>query len=235
MKRRPLAGLDGCPAGWACVSQNPSDGAIWLDVLQTDELADLAENYRVVAVDIPIGLGEGASRDCDLTARRLLSPHGSRVFPAPPRACLAEPSFDKANKLAKDRTGRGISRQAYNLFPRIRAVDEIIRQTSGAADRFYEVHPELAYREMNDGYPVSQNKKTAEGKHARQKLLDEHIGHGVFDFLREQALKKQVGDDDLADALAALWVAQRITQGQARSIELDETQDAHGLRMSMWV
>lgn len=50
----------------------------------------------ITAIDIPIGLPPDRPRHCDITARALLGPRRSSVFPAPVRNVIAADSFDLA-------------------------------------------------------------------------------------------------------------------------------------------
>jgi predicted RNase H-like nuclease len=76
-----------------------------------------------VCIDIPIGLSETGLRGCDREARRLLGPRRSSVFAAPPYFALEERSYPELNEESKRRFGRGISKQAFYLLPKIRETD----------------------------------------------------------------------------------------------------------------
>lgn len=160
----------------------------------------LTEDLAVIAIDMPIGLSDTGPRDCDMAARRLLQPHGTRVFPAPPRAALAHAAdYTAACAAARAATGKALSRQTWNLLTSIAEVD------AHADDaRIVECHPELAFALMQ-GHPVDERKKTSEGRAVRLDLLRQWLP-GLAD--------PAYGDDGL-DALACAWSAARVVRGTA--------------------
>src|SRR3990172_2675763 len=86
-----IAGVDGCRGGWLAVIDTENGSLQAPGVFE--HFADLltASPYlRVIAVDIPIGLGERApwTRECDRQARALLGRRGVCVFPPPIRQVL---------------------------------------------------------------------------------------------------------------------------------------------------
>ena len=76
-----------------------------------------------IFVDIPIGLHDSSEegRKCDVEGRRLLRPYRtSSVFNAPIRAILDEPRYEAANALSKRLSGKGLTKQTFNIIPKIR-------------------------------------------------------------------------------------------------------------------
>ncbi len=67
----------------------------------------------------------------------------SSVFPAPSRPALACSSYKEASRLNQQLTGRQPSRQGWAIAPKIREVDELLREDAEAHGLFREVHPEL--------------------------------------------------------------------------------------------
>ena len=61
-----VAGIDGCPAGWLCLTKHLSTGAVQARILTSiGEVLDLHPRPQVVMVDMPIGLtarGQSPSR-----------------------------------------------------------------------------------------------------------------------------------------------------------------------------
>ena len=77
-----------------------------------------------LAIDIPIGLLD-CSRACDKAARKLLGqPRGTSVFAAPCRTALAATTHASANLINREKTGRGLSQQAFGIIPKIKQVDD---------------------------------------------------------------------------------------------------------------
>ncbi|RLB41225.1 MAG: DUF429 domain-containing protein, partial [Deltaproteobacteria bacterium] len=84
------------------------------------ELLSHLAGTQVIAVDIPIGLPDGAEpRAADVEAKKRLGKLGPAVFATPPRVVLEAPSYAKANALSKELFGRGISCQSYALRRKI--------------------------------------------------------------------------------------------------------------------
>ena len=215
-----VAGVDGRRGGWvvATVELEPSPTLISLEYVAP--LAPvLSPDLTVVAIDMPIGLSDMGTRECDTAARRLLRPHASRVFPAPTRAALAHADdYNAACAASRDATGKAISRQTWNLLPAIAEIDALADD-----DRIVECHPELAFALMQ-GHPVDERKKTPEGRAVRLDLLRRWLPD-----LGDPAY----GDDGL-DALACAWSAARVASGAALVLPAGEApRDAAGRPMTI--
>lgn len=144
---RRVAGIDGCRGGWClALGEARSEGIkVRCEVFPTfAETVAAASGASDIAVDIPIGLTEREPRECDLLARKALGPRWMCVFPAPPRPVLAATSYAEANRLHRRLTGRGLSRQAFGIMPKIAEVDRYLRSQPGGRDRVWEVHPGCA-------------------------------------------------------------------------------------------
>lgn len=215
-----VAGVDGRRGGWviAVIDLSAPPRLESLDYVAPLAPA-LADDLAVIAIDMPIGLSDAGTRECDTAARRLLRPHASRVFPAPPRAALGH-ADDYAAACAASRAagGKAISRQTWNLLPAIAEID-------GLSDdlRIVECHPEIAFALMN-GHPVDERKKTPEGRAMRLALLRRWLPD-----LADPAY----GDDGL-DALACAWSAARRAAGSAITLPSGEApRDGLGRRMQI--
>lgn len=213
----PVAGVDGCRAGWIVVHDGDAvvhrDFAAVLDALPDD---------AVVAVDMPIGLADRhlpGGRAVDRAARVQLGPKRASVFSPPPRPVLGARSLDEAR-----RRGGRLTLQALHLLPRIEDVDNVM--TPELQERVFEVHPELSFAALNEGLPVVEPKRSAAGSELRLALLA-RAGVPVPARPRGAAL------DDLLDACALSWSAQRIANGTARRIPDAPTCDERGLRMEL--
>ena len=57
---------------------------------------------------------------------------------------------------------------------------------------------------------------------------------GAAENIRKYILPKDASDDDILDALAALWTAHRIHSGIAVCVSNKQEQDEFGLPMQMW-
>lgn len=240
VRRDWVAGVDGCPAGWAAVCWNGIEARAVL-CAEFAMVLDLPEAPGVIAVDIPIGLPERAQRGgraCDIQARAGLGNRQSAVFAVPARAAISERDYRRACAVALEHSDppRKISKQCFNLFPKIREVDAVV--TPALQARVFECHPEAAFRAMNGRRPLDEPKKVKSrpydpGLELRRTLL-ERQGFPV-EFLRAVHLpKSKAGPDDVLDACACAWTAARIARGAATRFPEDPPVDANGLRMEIW-
>jgi predicted RNase H-like nuclease len=191
-----VAGVDGTKAGWVAIVLK--DGGFARDFLLRPIETNFAElsDAEVIAIDIPIGFGP---READRAARAFLTGSASVVFPTPPREVLAAPFGP----------GLRVSAQAHALGPRILHVTDLARRDG----RFREVHPEVSFRAMNGGQPLGDRKKSAAGALKRLELLQRA---GID--LAEIRDSRSAPLDDVLDAAAAAWSAQRILTGAAKSL-----------------
>jgi predicted RNase H-like nuclease/RimJ/RimL family protein N-acetyltransferase len=211
------AGVDACRGGWAVATR---DGARVMSAL--DELIADA-TITVIAIDMPIGLPRAWGRSCDRDARARLGPRRSSVFDTPPRSLLAEPTYESANARSLDRFGRGISRQSYGLMGKIAVVDALVSPADEA--RIVEVHPETSFAALA-GTPLPP-KRSLDGLAARRRILEPVFGS-------VETTLRGAQPDDVLDAYAALWSAERFAAGRHEVLG-DGQRDDRGLVMRMVV
>ena len=190
-----------------------------------------------VTVDIPIGLPASNVRSADRKARALLKPgRTSSVFNAPPLCTLGAKSYEDALKWSRDQTGRGLSRQAYALCPKIREVRDVLEVKDflhGDYLRAAEVHPEVSFQAMA-GKPMSFHKSLQAGIAERLELLESHFPNIVDVAVRANVTgPPHPGLDDVLDAVAAAWTARRLIQGKAKRLGGCE-RDPDGYPMNIW-
>lgn len=236
-----VAGVDGCPAGWVAVIGSVGLTEPWLAV--EADMAMLFRRYpRVMswAVDIPIGLSDGGSRDCDRLARKRLDPkRGSSVFPAPPRAVVEAAQLGLADyrevcRLAAEATGKKISRQAWNITPKIAEVRRALIEKPQLANRVFETHPELGFARLAGGDQIVEAKKTPTGHLQRRQLLSREFGVDHVERLMDQTTATRgVAIDDTLDALVCWLAAQRATLGQDESVPADPVSDRTNLPLAI--
>jgi predicted RNase H-like nuclease len=205
-----IAGIDGCKAGWIVATARA--------VVVVEQLR--LEAFALVGIDMPIGLVDGPPRSCDLAARKYLERAGSSVFPAPPRAALAHTDYRSALAAARDATGRGISKQTFNIMPKVAELDRLI--DSENQQRIIEVHPECSFKSLN-GDESLPSKKSDEGQKIRRQLLVDH-------FAIPSTPPKGAALDDMLDAYAVLWSVMRFQRGDHRVFG-DGERDARGIEM----
>ena len=226
-----VAGVDGCRGGWLVVAVCLGGGARRAELVVAWDFGAvlaLTERAHAVAVDIPIGLSESGSRECDILARRMLGKRGSAVFPAPVRRVLPASTYEEANELSRRYCGRGLSKQAYAILPKIRDADQCLTRDLQA--RIWEVHPEVCFLALNGFRPVMSSKKDSQGEAERERLLA-----GLYTDL-DRALgerPKGVKPDDVLDAFVAAYTAECWLLGRARSLPETPSTDGKGLRIEM--
>lgn len=206
----------------------------WRLCARFDEVLALPERPAAIAVDMPIGLLERAApggRACDRAARALLGrPRASSVFTPPTRPALVNDGYADAMV----RNGAGMSKEAYNILPKIRELDALL--TPGAQAGVFEAHPELVFRALG-GHPMRYNKKTPAGRRERLRCLRPVFGAAFRDPLRARLElgAGKVAADDVIDAYVLAHAARRIQTGQATRLPQGPAPvDARGLRMEIW-
>jgi predicted RNase H-like nuclease len=230
-----VAGADGCKLGWFRASRETETGELSFDaVVDVDELVVLAPVPSVVALDIPIGMTDEGPRECDREARRRLGwPRRNSVFPAPVRPALWAATREEANRLTAQRDGRRVGAQAWGLYKKIRSVDAWIASGKAPRGGIREVHPEVCFWAWNGCPPMAAGKKSPEGELERLALAERWLGEGVLEKARGQLPKADVANDDILDAIAALWSATRIEAGTAVTLPENPPADSAGLRMEI--
>jgi predicted RNase H-like nuclease len=126
-----------------------------------------------------------------------------------------------------------VSAQAWGIFPKIRNVDESLRARPHLQQIVREVHPEVSFWAWNGSRPITGGKKTLDGMIARLRLVESHFGPSAFRQVRDASRHKDVGDDDILDAFAALWTAERLARNEATVLSGDPRVDSVGLRMEI--
>lgn len=217
-----IAGLDSCPKGWVAVIRT-GDTIETRIVTSDDELVALFGQCAVVAIDIPIGLSESGPRPCDAHARRFVGKRGSSVFPAPLRAFLKVHDYAEVNRMSRELQKRGVSKQAFMIVPKVAQIDRVLQYHHELRPRVYEIHPEVSFTMWNGGEPIAASKHTREGLDARRVLAAAHFGE-------IPPTPRGAHEDDLLDALAALWTAERIAAGRHEELG-DRHVDVTGLPM----
>jgi predicted RNase H-like nuclease len=148
------------------------------------------------------------------------------VFPPPPRALLtAGDDYWALNALAR-RTRAGLSRQTYNLLPKMREADAVL--TPAMQHRVRESHPEVSFCALKGGF-LQQAKRTREGRQERLALLTAVYGPGA----EEWRPPPGAAFDDLYDAAVLAWTAARVASGDCVTLPATPEYDARGLRMEI--
>ncbi|MGJ3243100.1 MAG: DUF429 domain-containing protein [Opitutales bacterium] len=239
----PCAGIDGARGGWVgwLVETPGTFTAVHADAFASLVTA-LPGNARIW-VDMPIGLPAGQPHDdgrraCDRLARQSLGGRlAARVFSAPIRAVLDQPSYDDACRISRERTGRALSLQTWNICSKIGEVDRFLRTNVGAANRIREAHPEVALAALHPNGAIVSSKRSAKGRRARLSVLT-GLGAPAADGWIRKA-RQEAGDsrfsayDDWLDALvlaAGFGQATTVTR-----LPVADTRDNPGLPVHIHV
>ena len=229
------AGIDGCRAGWVVAYREGPDISLAI-IANLSDLNDVLKYDAAVMIDMPIGLtsAEGV-RKCDALAREKLRPHrSSSIFGVPARQVTRCTDYPEANALSRKLSEKGISKQAFYLFPKIRELDDWLL-SSERKGHWSECHPEVAFANLNGGAALVESKKTEAGKQLRLKLLSE-LGDIKPEIDRALSLypRKDVLADDLLDALVCLLTAERLPTARQHIPEIAPV-DERGLTMEIVV
>lgn len=230
-------GIDGCRAGWFCVILDEGDA--WSCRLAPDAhaVAELAVGADSVLIDIPIGLSDSGpdGRLCDREARQLLGRgRASSVFSAPARRTLAAASYRDALELNRQATGRGLSKQAWNIVPKIREIDTLLCGNRALRGVLRESHPELCFRALNGKQAMQYNKKKEEGQQQRLAVLEHYFPQcrTLFEQACGEFPRGRVARDDIIDAMVCAVTA-KYGYGSYRTAPASPATDGQGLPMEI--
>ena len=210
-----VAGVDGCRTGWVVATRTGAH--------IEPSFATIVSEFALIGVDMPVGLPDDWHRDADRAARAYVAPRGACVFPTPPRSLVHHTVYADANADSRTRYGRGVTRQTFHLFPKIRDVDAAI--DAAMQHRVAEVHPECSFRALTG--TVLEPKRTADGQARRRRALESVFG--PIDTRLPGARP-----DDVLDAYVVLWTALHHRDGRATVLG-DGAVDARGLVMRIVV
>jgi len=225
-------GVDACTTGWVAVWA--ADGRLNARFHKTfAELATAYSHVACIAVDLPIGLTAAGPRACDKAARALLGPpRDSSVPPAPDPRLLTVPDFAAATARSLGLTQKGVSRQVFNTFPRVAEVDDLMSPL--LQTWIVEMHPEVSFQAMAGGAQMAHSKSTPAGYEERRDLLSRALGIRMpATKLESRDLVPKAAPDEVLDAAAACWTAQRVADGLAERLPETPELDRRGRRMEI--
>jgi predicted RNase H-like nuclease len=145
---------------------------------------------------------------------------------------LAARSWEEACTIRQRIEGKRMSHQAWGIVAKVRDVDRELRSNPPLRDHVHEVHPEVSFAAWA-GHAMHHPKRSRAGRAERRKLIASYFGRHAYAEVRDRFLVKHVGHDDIADAFAVLWTAERVARGTARTLPVIPPRDAHGLRMEI--
>jgi predicted RNase H-like nuclease len=249
-----IVGVDGCKAGWIA-SHGVDAASVTSEVFASiAALTEALPDAALVAIDMPIGLPEtisGSGRVAEQAIRPHLGKRQSSLFAIPARAAIyavvPQPvrmaELKSAHQTASEKSRslsdppRGVSFQTFNIFPRIRELDQFLIRHPSHRAAFREVHPEAAFWRMNGRKPLETPKKIKgsihpAGMQERRRLL---LAQGLDETAVNAAAPSGAALDDLIDSLAALAAAFHIAAGRGCSFPDPPERDAHGNMAAIWL
>jgi predicted RNase H-like nuclease len=245
VNKKVFVGIDGCRGGWFAVflaAENDQNCEWEIGLFPSfSSLIDfLKKNYGqaepLILIDIPIGLKNGGSgeRLSDIRARRILKARKSSIFPVPCREAVYAESYEKACEINKELTGKSISRQAWNIIPKIRDVDAFLAKNEVFRGKVKETAPEVCFQALTDS-PMKYPKKSPEGFSERMKALKSIClaADKIADSALSKYRRKEVAKDDILDALAAAVTAKMGQKYGFQYVPGESEKDSEGLNIQM--
>ena len=202
-----LIGLDGASSGWIA-SIGSSRNKRLSTIKFSEELDKLLLDYpdSVVVIDMPIELNEkNYFRECDVLAKKYLGKEfQSSIFIPPLKRVLRCTTYQDANELSKKITGKGLSKQSWNLKSKISEVQEI----SKLSNKIYEGHPECSFKMLKNETRKAK-KKSVSGIFERLDLL-KRAGLDPLSASLKLENNSSIRIDDVLDSMVLFITALRI-------------------------
>ncbi|MDC3132573.1 DUF429 domain-containing protein [Opitutae bacterium] len=197
-------GIDGCRGGWIIAWLKDDQHAEIFEVESLQPFLGKAPKKAVILIDMILYKdNEIAPRSFDQLAKSQLEKWHSRVFPAPPKEALKAENYFDACSVSFAYSGKKISKQCYNLFPKIREANH----PSIPAKQLIEYHPEIAFKQLNQNTVIEASKKTELGRVLRKKTIANYLIDEPLKLHRINKKRKLWQPDDVLDALALAIVA----------------------------
>ena len=141
------------------------------------------------------------------------------MFNCPTRKAVYAETYQEACDINEKKTGKRISKQAWNITPKIREADKIAQKLN-----LRESHPEVFFKEL-DSESVENSKNSEEGFQDRREVLEKFGDTSpINDFSRKSASK-----DDIIDAM----VLALGTKLELESIPMTPARDSKNLKMQI--
>jgi predicted RNase H-like nuclease len=222
-----LAGVEPVPDGWLVAPGNiqgiqlsPQPAMV---VPTLAEVLDYRPAFTIVALHAPVGMPDSGSRECDDGARARLGKRANAVVRAPTKEILAAQTFEEARAIDP-------SFDIVRWRSLTKAAEAAQEVQSWRQRMVWEVHPELAFTEMNGGVPVEARRRSVHGRQLRRELLISKLP-GTERILAERP--RRVREEKLLDALADLWTARRILARAITRTSDEPAWDDEGVRMDI--
>ena len=205
-----LIGIDGTSSGWIASIGSSKDKCVSFITI-SENLNKLLSDYpnSVVVIDMPIELNKkNYLRECDVLAKRYLGKSfQSSIFIPPLKRVLECTDYQEANMLSKKITGKGLSKQSWNLKSKISEVQGI----SKLSNKIYEGHPECTFKMLKDE-TLKAKKKSVVGIFERLGILKK-AGLDPLSITLHLERTATIKIDDVLDSMVLFITASRIFEG----------------------
>ena len=192
-----VIGIDGCKAGWI-IAKTLEDKSISFQIIKNLNDDYLKEsNVSLIGIDIPLRLSSTGKRLAEIEARVLLKNRACTIFSPPTLNALTAKNYIDACKINFKECGKKISKQSWNLFPKIKEAQEFLENKSIIELGVFEVHPELSFMAMNDMNLIRASKKTVIGREIRIKLIQKFFPK--FSFVARERRSTRAARDRAPD------------------------------------
>ena len=233
-----FSGIDGCKAGW--INFEIDDAGQWQSyVAESFRLCVEKSRAEYFFVDMPIGLSSNeASRECDREVRNIL-PAGkkSSVFNPPVQEAIDTNCYEEASRINFEKTGKKLSKQTWNIVPKIRELDNFLQKNIAISRLFYESHPETTFYRLNNSVPLTHNKRTVPGQNERLRILKqlEPNAATIAQTILDNSRRKDFKPDDLYDAMVLAIAAKNYFPHKFQKLPEQTIYNKNGLRQQVWV
>lgn len=227
-------GIDGCKGGW--ITAILEKGELRIEKYKNiTEVIINYENFDNMLIDMVIGLPSNMTQyenRPERSARRIIAPRTSTIFPVPSRQAVYENSEEVQIKANKQALGKGLSKQTMAILPKMREIDEFIHKNVRYKNVIKESHPEVCFARLN-GFVVMTKKAQVEGLTERVHILSRYLPELTLQYITEQAMVLKCNADDIVDAICLTVTANLDLQGKTEVIPTNVHMDEKGLKMQM--
>jgi predicted RNase H-like nuclease len=221
-----VAGVDGCRRGWVVVMLDEDGFSRAFTRASFGDVLTAVDGCSVVGIDMPMGLVDEGARECEQLARLALGARAGTIFAMPPRHVLEAVTHEEALARCRALGVPGVSAQGFALRGKVL---EIESHAARAGVCRLEVHPELSFTTMA-GRAVLPRKRTWDGLWQRDDLLR---AQGI-ELPRSLPETTGAAPDDVLDAAAVAWTAQRYARGDAVSLPDPPQTGPRGEQIAIW-
>ncbi len=199
-------GIDGCSNGWLASFSKPFDFQKCICIYSKDlyDLISKLPKKNIIIIDIPIGLeNRKPIRSCDIIARKFIGPRRHSVFAPPCKKASIQKNYESANKINKEITGHGLSKQTWLINEKIKETQKLL----GKGFNLKEGHPECSFRELKGDF-LKFGKSSLLGFYERLNLIN-NLGFFPNILINQISVEIKAKPDDLLDSLILCWSASR--------------------------